>query len=94
MNKIFHIGSTFKAYEDGDDLHITGMASTNSTDRVGDIIESEAWTKGGLQNYLNNPVILFNHDYNQPIGRAISLGTRSEERRVGKECRSRWSPYH
>src|SRR5256885_4017074 len=21
-------------------------------------------------------------------------GTRSEERRVGKECRSRWSPYH
>ena len=21
-------------------------------------------------------------------------GLRSEERRVGKECRSRWSPYH
>ena len=21
-------------------------------------------------------------------------GRRSEERRVGKECRSRWSPYH
>src|SRR5260221_1691379 len=36
-------------------------------------------------------------------GRALSdlrragepdLGERSEERRVGKECRSRWSPYH
>src|SRR5258706_6887501 len=26
---------------------------------------------------------------------AIQIGTvRSEERRVGKECRSRWSPYH
>ena len=24
----------------------------------------------------------------------IALVTRSEERRVGKECRSRWSPYH
>ncbi len=24
----------------------------------------------------------------------IEIGTRSEERRVGKECRSRWSPYH
>src|SRR2546429_9923016 len=24
----------------------------------------------------------------------ISEGLRSEERRVGKECRSRWSPYH
>src|SRR2546427_8648558 len=23
-----------------------------------------------------------------------SLQMRSEERRVGKECRSRWSPYH
>src|SRR2546430_9049988 len=23
-----------------------------------------------------------------------TLGERSEERRVGKECRSRWSPYH
>ena len=22
------------------------------------------------------------------------FGYRSEERRVGKECRSRWSPYH
>ena len=24
----------------------------------------------------------------------IGKDTRSEERRVGKECRSRWSPYH
>src|SRR3712207_9515471 len=28
-----------------------------------------------------------------PDGRHRSLD-RSEERRVGKECRSRWSPYH
>ena len=24
----------------------------------------------------------------------MSVNGRSEERRVGKECRSRWSPYH
>ena len=43
----------------------------------------------------------------EPQGRAVELGiklsnvevgshasSRSEERRVGKECRSRWSPYH
>ena len=24
----------------------------------------------------------------------VALWNRSEERRVGKECRSRWSPYH
>ena len=32
-----------------------------------------------------------------PCGVAIALDRqekRSEERRVGKECRSRWSPYH
>src|SRR2546426_12002701 len=27
-------------------------------------------------------------------GETIRIGRRSEERRVGKECRSRWSPYH
>jgi len=25
---------------------------------------------------------------------AVETRARSEERRVGKECRSRWSPYH
>src|SRR5258707_13816950 len=29
-----------------------------------------------------------------PFGLDESTGERSEERRVGKECRSRWSPYH
>ena len=28
------------------------------------------------------------------IGSAALTRSRSEERRVGKECRSRWSPYH
>src|SRR5215203_6929158 len=33
----------------------------------------------------------------QPASRSSACttgATRSEERRVGKECRSRWSPYH
>ena len=29
-----------------------------------------------------------------PEGVTLLPNTRSEERRVGKECRSRWSPYH
>src|SRR3712207_9352879 len=29
----------------------------------------------------------------EPV-RLLHLGLRSEERRVGKACRSRWSPYH
>ena len=31
------------------------------------------------------------HDDRHP---SMKVDTRSEERRVGKECRSRWSPYH
>ena len=30
----------------------------------------------------------------QPFDVGSIDGVRSEERRVGKECRSRWSPYH
>ena len=29
-----------------------------------------------------------------PMDRSPKMKIRSEERRVGKECRSRWSPYH
>ena len=29
-----------------------------------------------------------------PLGDGQNQKQRSEERRVGKECRSRWSPYH
>ena len=36
---------------------------------------------------LSAPVLYFNHTL-------LTLRSRSEERRVGKECRSRWSPYH
>ena len=32
--------------------------------------------------------------YRDLILEAESSAMRSEERRVGKECRSRWSPYH
>ena len=31
---------------------------------------------------------------NVKTGSARQRKSRSEERRVGKECRSRWSPYH
>ena len=38
----------------------------------------------------------FSGDAQAPMPEMIDKGIslRSEERRVGKECRSRWSPYH
>ena len=36
-----------------------------------------------------------NKEYITPLREmAAQYAERSEERRVGKECRSRWSPYH
>ena len=77
MQKIFNLTSTFKSVEPNEDgsVNIKGYASTNDTDRAGDVINKEAWEKGGLENFTNNPIILFNHDYNKPIGRATSLET-------------------
>src|SRR5260370_6338799 len=40
-----------------------------------------------------NVGFLYNGGYNFGGG-SSGVGGRSEERRVGKECRSRWSPYH
>ena len=34
------------------------------------------------------------HPFREDNGKSTRILTRSEERRVGKECRSRWSPYH
>ncbi len=84
MQKIFNLTSTFKSVEEADDgsVNIKGYASTNDTDRAGDVIEKEAWEKGGLDNYTNNPVVLFNHDYNRPIGRATGLETDDRGLRI------------
>ena len=34
------------------------------------------------------------HDKEIEFDSKLGFANRSEERRVGKECRSRWSPYH
>ena len=79
-NKIFHYTSTFKTLGESDDgsVDIKGSASTNGLDRAGDIIEADAWNKGGLENFKNNPIILFNHNYDKPIGRATGLEVNSK----------------
>ena len=79
MNRIdeksmFVLNTTIKTIsEDADYITIRGMASTKDTDRVWDIMDPDCWTKGGLDNYMTNPIILFNHDYNRPIGRGTDV---------------------
>ena len=43
---------------------------------------------------MGDPMELQIHGYELTLRLADAAQIRSEERRVGKECRSRWSPYH
>jgi len=55
-------------------------------------IESGALaTSGDYEKYFEKDGRRYCHILNPFTGRPVN---RSEERRVGKECRSRWSPYH
>lgn len=53
-------------------VNIVGHASTTGQDRHGDIIAASAW-QSGIENYLKNPILLFNHKYDRPIGNVTSL---------------------
>ena len=86
MKKIFHWTNTFKTLGEDKDgsVNIRGLASTNSLDRAGDVINHDAWTKsGGLNGFKQNPVILFNHNYDRPIGRATSMEVSKEGLELG-----------
>ena len=57
----------------------------------------------GVENIYMEQINAFGSVNRYPLQRVITIGFfalinpgmhRSEERRVGKECRSRWSPYH
>src|SRR3989475_10939256 len=43
--------------------------------------------------YASTTLAIFHGDGTSNMS-ATAFASRSEERRVGKECRSRWSPYH
>src|SRR5256886_11296341 len=58
---------------------ITGSISGEVRDSTGAVMPG---VKVTVQNTGTNVV------------KTVITGPRSEERRVGKECRSRWSPYH
>lgn len=71
INKTFNIVSNFSIKEKADSLVIEGYANTVDKDRHSDIIVQEAWTKGGLDNYIKNPIILAFHDHTKPIGMMV-----------------------
>ena len=74
-NKVLFINSAFtkelpKASDTIDSIHIEGYASTVDIDRSGDVVPISVWEQG-IKNYLKNPIILAQHDHDDPIGRMV-----------------------
>ena len=78
------------------------LASTLKKDNIGKISIVSGYKNNVIKNHnnLSNLNIIQNKEHAK-TGELFSLNKstdeikdRSEERRVGKECRSRWSPYH
>lgn len=73
-NKTFYLDSTFetKGLSETKSLKIAGYANTVTKDRTDEIVTAEAWAKG-LENFRKNPVMLYQHKKDQPIGRFDKL---------------------
>ena len=67
-------------------LALAGLSSAAMAQQKTEVVEYEIIQVQDKYQVITNP---FWSNWFFSIG-----GGRSEERRVGKECRSRWSPYH
>lgn len=67
------------AKADPDDI-IRFVASTEAVDRYGDIVRADGWK---LDNYRKNPVVLFGHAHNTPVGLAQEVEVRGKALHAG-----------
>ena len=58
------------------------------------VIDDEKSIRFIIENTLKQEFDVISMSNGQEGLSYLEAGNRSEERRVGKECRSRWSPYH
>ena len=71
-----------------------GGAAGGVAEKISNIIAKHTFSKedrARFENEMTKVLIDAEADMQQNV---TERWKRSEERRVGKECRSRWSPYH
>src|SRR5574344_3020261 len=65
----------------------------NSSEPLTNVLDSIVSSLQGELGYLYSAIIKGKADNDGEYLEIVVDSSRSEERRVGKECRSRWSPY-
>src|ERR1043165_5658481 len=86
-HKLTHKGTVHDSRRAGELVIITGMSGSGKASVL------KVFEDLGYYCVDNLPVGLIPR-FAELVGQSSEIEHRSEERRVGKECRSRWSPYH
>jgi HK97 family phage prohead protease/HK97 family phage major capsid protein len=69
-NKVLYVDASFEKELGDDSLFIAGYASTTDIDRANDVVAASVWKKG-MKQYLKNPIILAQHNHDEPIGEMV-----------------------
>src|SRR3712207_9400200 len=101
INDHMRIASTSKAFSGAVALSLVSEDKLSLQDTIGERLPElpKAWWEVTLRQLLNHtsgiPDFSLDQDFQDALRASLTKAPpRSEERRVGKECRSRWSPYH
>ena len=70
MSKIVKFLSQDLKSVDEANYTVEAIISTDDEDRHGEIVKQSGWS---VERYKENPVVLFSHDNDQPIGKAIDI---------------------
>ena len=84
----------FEVKQQDDAVFIEGFANKNTVDRGKDLVATDAWN---LDNFMKNPIILFNHGLDPtfggiPIGKAVGIQQTDEGLRIKVRVSNSKSP--
>ena len=100
------ISSQTPVQDPGYPIDVDGQAPTNQVQADTEVVTEEVFKPTSAKlvavgdNLMHRSCTLSaknadgTYDFTKHFANMADIFKRSEERRVGKECRSRWSPYH
>src|SRR5215813_14690485 len=90
----FNDGPSAPAMTDAVAIGLVHVSEARPEDDAGGVMVARGWQCGKFRQLRQRNIHAEGAGAGLPRLHARRNRRRSEERRVGKECRSRWSPYH